>query len=215
MIKAGILCAEPETADPAAKIARAPSIVSLRPKICASLPLKGRHAADARLYAEATQEKSWPWRSLTIVGAAVPTAPYSRRVSATKSLGVDKNGDARDPVPPVTATRTVRHRRARNACHASSCCCRHPAALWSSVVVHLGQCLHLWAGLRCATSSTLWVWWRRLVESRNLGRRPLCKVGGIRPWDLRLAFRAGSQLHDTDRASAAHASKHSSSDNGI
>ena len=75
MMRTFMLVAEPETAEPAAKMMRAPSMVGLRPKICASLPLKGKQAADARLYADATQEKSCPLRSLTMVGAAVPTAP--------------------------------------------------------------------------------------------------------------------------------------------
>lgn len=73
-----MLVAEPDTADPAAKIVSAPSMVGLRPNICASFPLNGRHAADARLYADATHEKSSPLRSLTMVGAAVPTAPWTR-----------------------------------------------------------------------------------------------------------------------------------------
>ena len=74
-----MLFAAPDTADPTAKTVSAPIIVSRRPNICASLPLNGRHAAAARLYADATHEKSCPSRSLTIVGAAVPTAPCATR----------------------------------------------------------------------------------------------------------------------------------------
>lgn len=76
-----MLVADPDTAEPAAKIVKAPSIVTRRPNICASLPLNGKHAADDRLYAEATHEKSSPWRSLTIVGAAVATDAYSTGIS--------------------------------------------------------------------------------------------------------------------------------------
>lgn len=81
-----MLQADPDTAEPAAKMVRAPSIVGRRPKICASFPLNGRHAADARLYADATHEKSCPSRSLTIVGAAVATAPC-RTASACAAQG--------------------------------------------------------------------------------------------------------------------------------
>ena len=72
-IKTSMLVADPDTADPAANIVRAPSMVARRPNIWASFPLKGKQAADDKLYAEATQEKSSPWSSLTIVGAAVAT----------------------------------------------------------------------------------------------------------------------------------------------
>lgn len=43
----------------------------------ASLPENGRQAAEARLYAEATQEKSEPFKSLTMVGAAVATDAWN------------------------------------------------------------------------------------------------------------------------------------------
>ena len=72
-----MLVAEPETAEPAAKMVNAPSMVARRPNICAILPLNGKHAAEERLYADATQEKSSPWMSLTIVGAAVATEAYT------------------------------------------------------------------------------------------------------------------------------------------
>jgi hypothetical protein len=44
-----MLVADPDTADPAAKMVKAPSMVARRPNIWASLPLKGRHAAEDKL----------------------------------------------------------------------------------------------------------------------------------------------------------------------
>ena len=62
------------TAEPAAKMIMETRRTSWRPKMSASLPLRGRTAVQARLYADETHTKeSVPLRSWMIDGSAVDT----------------------------------------------------------------------------------------------------------------------------------------------
>ncbi len=67
-------CAAAVTADPAPKMRMETRRTSRRPKMSASLPLSGRTAVHARLYAEDTHtNESVPLRSWMMDGRAVDT----------------------------------------------------------------------------------------------------------------------------------------------
>jgi hypothetical protein len=74
-MRAVIVRADPEIAEPTANRTIPVRRTGRRPNICARLPLTGMHAAEERVYADATQVKSSPSRSCTMVGAAVPIPP--------------------------------------------------------------------------------------------------------------------------------------------
>lgn len=70
-------CADAHKAEPTANKNREPSSIGRRPKISASLPLKGRMEVQASVYAAETQAKeSVPRKSCTMTGSAVATDAY-------------------------------------------------------------------------------------------------------------------------------------------
>ena len=71
-----MFCAAPEMADPIAKTTMNARSTGFLPNADARLPMKGRTAVEAIVYALRAQTKSVPWSSPTIVGKAVEIADY-------------------------------------------------------------------------------------------------------------------------------------------
>ena len=69
-----MFCAAPEMADPIAKTKMKAMRTGLRPNASTRLPMSGRTAVAAMVYALPAQMKSVPWSSPTIVGRAVEIA---------------------------------------------------------------------------------------------------------------------------------------------
>ena len=69
----------PEMADPIAKMQMKNRRTGFLPNADARLPMKGRIAVDAMVYALPAHTKSVPCKSLTIVGKAVEIAVYKTR----------------------------------------------------------------------------------------------------------------------------------------
>ena len=89
-----MFCAAPEMADPIAKTTMNARSTGFLPNAEARLPMKGRTAVDAIVYALPAQTKSVPWSSPTIVGNAVEIADYGevRRVPHKASSFIGRAG---------------------------------------------------------------------------------------------------------------------------
>lgn len=81
------LCAAPETADPAANVTMKNTRTGFRPNADTRLPMSGRTAVEAIVYALPAQMKLTPPRSPTIVGSAVEIAVYGLDSQMTLAAG--------------------------------------------------------------------------------------------------------------------------------